>query len=1136
VLRRIVREFGRSSGIWWGRGRFLGLLLMILLWTAACSRLASSVYPEPTNVVTEEIVQTVQVSDDTDSLTLQTKGSQKNIKFERISLEQGLSQSSIYAILQDGKGFMWFGTQDGLNKYNGYDFAVYEPIPGDLNSLADNFIRAICEDRSGDLWIGTASGGLDRFDRDEERFTHYQHDPGDARSLSSDYVRAVYQDQEGVLWIGTEGGGLDRFEPETETFIHYRADPKDPHSLSNDIVWAIHQDLEGTLWIGTDGGLNRLDRQKEQFVHYKTSSNNLNSLSSNSVSAIYEDQSGVLWVGTLGGGLNEFDPSAERFIRHQASYGPYSLSNDYVRAIYQDREGTLWVGTDWGLNKLDHKSRRFTRYFSNFSDPTSLSSNLIWSIYEDRSGVLWIGTSGGGINKFNRSTERFVHYQADLGDLYSLSDNFVRAFCQDPEDKEVLWVGTAGGLDKLDLNRGRITSYQTNYRDPDSLSHNVVRAIHADQSGVLWIGTEGGGLNKFDRSMEHFTHYRSIPGDPYSLSDDTVLAVYGDRAGVLWIGTMNGGLNRFDHSTERFIHYQHNPYDPYSLSSNEVRAIYEDRTGVLWVGTGGGGLDQFDRQAERFIRYVLQRNQPQSLSDDTVLSIYEDHSGVLWVGTAGGGLNKLDRKSGTFTHYREQDGLPNDVIYGILEDGRGYLWLSTNKGLSRFNPRTEAFVNYDKDDGLQSNEFNGGAYYQSSDGEMFFGGINGFSAFYPDSIEVNPYISSVVLTSLTQGGENVDVEQAIENAKEVTFRWPNNFFEFEFAALSYGRPEKNQYAYMLEGFDKAWNYMGTRRFGRYTNLPGRTYTLRIKGSNSDGVWNEEGASITITVVPPFWATWWFRGVVALVLVGGVVGGYRLRVKGVETRNRELEARIAERTAELRQEIDQRLQIEEALRQSEMEKAVAAERSRLARDLHDAVTQTLFSASLIAEALPTSWEKDQQEGRQLLKELWQLTQGVMAEMRTLLLELRPAALIEANLGDLLRQLAEATTAREGVPVTVMVEGQSPLPADVHIALYRIAQEALNNVTKHARASQVTVGLRYAENRSLGQVDGGLEVELRIMDDGRGFDPADVPPDRLGLGNMRERAQAIGATLIVESELGRGTEVVTVWDGLAEIQSA
>jgi signal transduction histidine kinase len=469
-------------------------------------------------------------------------------------------------------------------------------------------------------------------------------------------------------------------------------------------------------------------------------------------------------------------------------------------------------------------------------------------------------------------------------------------------------------------------------------------------------------------------------------------------------------------------------------------------------------------------------------------------------------------------------------VYEILEDEQGTLWIATRNGLSRYNPRAETWKSYSADDGMPIYEFD--AAFKSDSGELLFGGINGLLSFTPDQMEDNPYVPPVVLASLQQNGVEVKAGQAPEDLKAVTLSWPDNSFEFGFAALNYTQPEKNQHAYRLEGFDRDWNHIGTRRFGRYTNLPGGTYTLRLIGSNNDGVWNEAGVSIQVTVVPPFWGRWWFWGIVATILAGSAYGGYRLRVRSLQVRARELERRVE-------QEMEQRLQVEEALRESETERAVAAERSRLARELHDAVTQTLFSASLIAEALPALWERDREMGRERLAMLRQMSRGALAEMRTLLLELRPAALVETSLEDLLRQLGEAVTGREGVPVTVEVEGRCELPADLHVALYRIAQEALNNVVKHARASQVTVRLRCTPRvplPALWEEEGpGITVELCIRDDGRGFDPEGVPPEGMGLGIMRERAEAVGAQLGIASQAGQGTRLTMVWPGDAEEQN-
>jgi ligand-binding sensor domain-containing protein/signal transduction histidine kinase len=1064
-------------------------------------------------------------------------GATQPIKFERISLEEGLSQSSVYCILQDSRGFLWFGTEDGLNKYDGYTFTVYRNVPDDPTSLSKNIIQAMAEDQDGMLWIGTDGGGLNRFDRNTGQFLRYRASAGPSR-LSSDYVRALHLDKEGMLWIATNGGGLNRFDRSTERFEHYQHNPADPDSLSSDVVLALYEDREGMLWVGTDGGgLNRFDRATGKFVRHTRDPGNPYSLSSNTVWAIYEDREGVLWVGTNGGGLNCFDRANERFAHYRHDPGdPYSLSDNSVSSIYQDEEGILWIGTYGGgldlfepENASEASQGRFVRYQNDLNDAHSLSHDFVWSIFEDQMGVLWIGTQGGGINKSSRLAKPFVHYWARPNDENSLSNNVVWAIYEDGEG--VLWVGTnGGGLDRFDRSTDRVTHYQHAPNDPHSLSNDVVRVIYEDRAGMFWIGMDDGKVDQFDRATGQFAYYQLG-------TDDPVLAIHEDQQGNLWTGTSGSGLYWLDRTADHFVYYGERFCSRNCLSSEYVRDIHEDPEGVLWIATMGGGLDRFEPAQKRFTYFLEDRADPSSLSSNTILSIHQDREGQLWIGTHGGGLNRFNSETGTFTRYREQDGLANDVVYGILEDSQGRLWLSTNRGLSRFDPQTETFRNYDASDGLQSNEFNGGAYFQSQGGEMFFGGINGFNAFFPEQVKENLQTPPVVVTAFRKFNQTVRTDLATDEQIQLSYR--DNFLSFEFAALDYTAPEQNQYAYQMEGLDRDWVYVGTRRHVDYPNLSPGDYLFRVKGSNSDGIWNEEGTRIQITITPPFWGTWWFRAGLLLLLVGIVIGAHQLRVRSIEARSRELAVLVGERTAELQREIEQRLQAEEALRHSETERAVleaiAAERSRLARDLHDAVSQTLFSAGLIAEALPQSWERDRQEGQQLLRELRQLTKGALAEMRTLLMELRPAALVEADLGDLLRQLAEAAAAREGLPIDVTVEGHGTLPSDVHIALYRIAQEALNNVIKHARASEASVDLRFtqlppAPSQQVGAKLNRLQqigVELSVRDNGRGFEPDAIPPERLGLSIMRERAESVGAQLTVESKVARGTKVTVVW---------
>jgi ligand-binding sensor domain-containing protein/signal transduction histidine kinase len=1041
-----------------------------------------------------------------------------SVRFERISIEHGLSQSTVYCILQDSVGFLWFGTQDGLNRYDGNSFQVLEHDPRDPSSLRSNVIRALLEDSEGVLWVGTDGGGLSRYDRETGSFTHYLADPTDARSLSQNTVLALYEDQAGLLWVGT-GAGLDRLDPRRGTFEHHQPAGQLPMSA----VQAILEDDAAALWLGTSAGLYRYDRETGQYTHFVNDALDPRSLSDNGVTALYQDEAGVLWVGT-NGGLNRYDARSETFLSHRSNtHDSLSISDNLITAILQDQTGALWIGTDGGgVDRFDVERRRFVH---NLPDPTnsqSLTDPHVLSLYEDREGGLWVGTSAGGVFKSNLRQRQITHYRHIPGDPNSLSDNVVRAISEDQEG--ILWVGTTSGLDRLDPVTGRFEHFQHDPLEPGSLADDTVLSVFIDQSGVLWVGTMQGGLQRFVAATQSFIPYQHSGLDPLSLSHNTARTIHQARDGKLYIGT-GSGLDLLDPRTGNVERLQYR----YRLTGNEIRTILEDRSGILWIGTSTG-LNGLDLNTSRVTRYTGGPCDSRSLCGAVVLSIHEDKAGNLWVGTFQGGLSRLDRETNRFRHYREQDGLANDVVYGILEDRQGNLWMSTNQGISRFDPATETFTNFDVEDGLQSNEFNGGAYYQSASGEMFFGGIKGLSVFYPEELQQNSLVPPIVLTALTLSGEDLHAGTTVGAIDRVRLKWPNNFFEFEFAALSYTQPRDNQYAYMLEGFDRDWIQAGNRPVGKYTNLPGKTYTLRLKGSNNDRVWNTVGTALPITVVPPFWSTWWFRGTALSVALLAVVAGLRLRVRGIEARSRQLELLVEERTAELRREVEQRLRAEEALRESEMEKAVAAERSRLARELHDAVTQTLFSSSLIAEALPAAWARDREEGRQLLKELQQSSRGVLAEMRTLLLELRPAALVEANLADLLRQLAEAARTREDLPVGVTVEGQCDLPPDVHVAFYRIAQEGLNNVVKHARASDVHISLRCQPR---GQVPGGQwRATLCIRDNGRGYHPERIAQDRLGLGIMRERAEAIGAELEMVSEIGGGTTVRVSWVESAE----
>lgn len=879
------------------------------------------------------------------------QSSRRILQCERISLEHGLSESIIEGIVQDQKGFLWFATEDGLNRYDGYSFKIFRLVPGDSTSLSHNEIKSLYVDRAGVLWVGTFDGGLNRYDSELERFTRFKHEPDNPASLSNNIIRCIYEDRSGNLWIGTQGGGLNRAIRESGQvkFMCYKNDPANPQSLSHDDVSVIYQDRVGRLWIGTSGGgLNCLtvvpDKSDSHFqpafTRFQFDSTNSNTLSHNDVRAIAEDHRGNLWIGTFGGGLNRLTFSAGsqpeiRFARYQAnSQTPGSLSSNFVLSILKDSHKTMWVGTDGnGLNKLnfpdsENSEPGFTCFQNDRTDNQSLSSNRIYALFEDRSGVLWIGTYGAGINKVNLKQKKFLHYESVPDNSNSLNHPIVWAIYEDRFG--VLWIGTNdGGLNRLERNPRtgeplRYTYFTNNPDNSHSLSHNSVRVICEDHAGDFWIGTNGGGLNWFhpENNSESlvFKHFRADPDNPHSLSDDKIRAIYEDRKGNLWIGTLGGGLNQLirpeaGDNSFRFVHYRHHPENAKSLSSDFVRAICEDQQGDLWIGTQGGGLNQLSLAEQQkvepeFIHFKNDPENPATLSNDYVFSILEDSDGSLWIGTFGGGLNKFNRASGTFSCFRKEDGLPSNAIYGILAEPKhahrpGYFWLSTNNGLSRFNPQTGEFRNYSLRDGLQSNEFNGGAYFMSRRGEFFFGGINGFNAFFPEDIIDNPFIPPVVITDFKLFNASVPIDRnesgdkiltkSIVESSEITLSYSQNVFSFEFAALDFTIPEKNQFRYQMAGFDEDWVQSGARNFVTYTNLNPGEYTFKLSGSNNDGVWNETGTSLKIIITPPFWQTWWFRIISALIVVLTGLGLYRKRVNAMEARRKLLEIQVDEKT-------------------------------------------------------------------------------------------------------------------------------------------------------------------------------------------------------------------------------------------------
>jgi len=814
------------------------------------------------------------------------------LRFDRISIEQGLSQSSVHAILQDSSGFMWFGTEDGLNRYDGYTFKVFKPDPDSPNSISDRWITSIVEDKDGSLWIGTRLG-LNHYDPRTEEFTHYLHNDNVSTNLNDNHINTLYLDNKDNLWIGTVKG-LDLYDRSNNTFEHYIPTQKDVIAGKN--ITAILQDHRGRYWVGTTtSGLNRFYPQNRMFIAYPNNVDNPNSISYSYVTSIVEGQDGVLWVGTRNG-LNRFETDTIWFDRYLHSENdPTSIADNMINALYTDSTGNLWVGTASGLDRLSKKGEGFVHYQNDPTYAKSLSYGNLLSIYEDRGGILWFGTYGGGVDKYDRHRDIFSYYRHDPNNQNTLSSNFIFPIFVD--NLGFAWVGTSdSGLNRFDWTTGRVQRYQHDPKVPNSLISDRILSLAQDQDGELWIGTAE-GLDRLDPEVPYFYHYQRDASNIGSLSANIVYAVYVDRGNNLWVGTLNG-LDRYNRKTGTFIHYRPETSNPNSLSGGSVNSLLEDRDGNLWIGTLDSGLNKLNIETGQFTRYRFDPQNKQSLSNDSIQSIYQDSLGRIWIGTFGGGLNLYHPETDSFTYYLEKNGLPNGVVYGILEDKNGNLWMSTNYGLSRFNPATGTFRNFDEGDGLQSNEFNSNSYAKGKHGEFYFGGINGMTVFMPAGITDNPYVPQMTLTSLSQDDRPIVVNSSVETTDQFTLRWPQNSFEFEFAALGYNQPNKNQYAYMLEGFDPNWHYIGTKRNGRYTNLPGGEYTLLLKSTNSDGVWSQSPKQIKLKVIPPIWQTSIFQVFVGVFLVVLVITGFRMRTRSIQDRNRELERLVRERTSAL----------------------------------------------------------------------------------------------------------------------------------------------------------------------------------------------------------------------------------------------
>ena len=820
----------------------------------------------------------------------------RNLQFSNLTTEQGLSAEFVHDVTQDAAGFIWFATQSGLNRYDGHDIEVFEHIAADPNSIAHNFVWMVFVDQQGILWVGTDSG-LDRYNPANNSFFH---DPFD-NVFSGARVRSMVQDKNGNYWVGTLNRGLWFVNASTGASRQV-AVGSDPTTVR---IMELFLDSHDVLWVGTDG---------EGFARFETASGTVTalaaekaltaSLSDKHVRSIYEDSLGAIWIGTQNGGLNRLDVESSRFAHFAHIEGDDgSLPSGQVLTILEDTYGSLWIGTENGLSEWHQETRSFTTYNTVQAVSKSLVNNRVNQIFQDASGVLWLATHGG-ISSWNYFSDTFRYFNSNEGFLKS---NLVTAISEAGEG--VYWVGTyGGGLTRLDIKNATSTHFQHDVNNPASLSEDRVMAVHVDDRGGVWVGTRGGGLCKLNADETGFEHFRFDENDATSLSGNAITRILSEADGTVWVGVFDGGLNRLDPDSSAFVRFKHDQNSETSLSSDRVLTIFKDSAGDIWAGTESAGLNRYNAEIAGFDRIDIDQSLKGSapnLVNGTPWELYETDDGNIWIGTLGQGLLRwgLDadgRREDQFRQYSRAQGL-SDEIYGIVEDGTGSLWLSSSRGLFRFDPIAGVGQRFDLKNGLRGNEFNLGAKAKGSNGDILFGGTNGVLLFNPADLPKNERPPRISLSANSRTGLLAWASSVSGVRPTIELGYLNPFVSFEFVALDFVSPDKNKYRYRLRGLENDWTEASDFRRAIYPSLPGGSYGFEVQASNNNGVWNEEGVSIGVEVEPPPWNSPFAYALYALIILG-LVGWYlqlqqRKRQREVEMRER-LSLLVDERTAEL----------------------------------------------------------------------------------------------------------------------------------------------------------------------------------------------------------------------------------------------